>query len=1646
MIWICTHFIKDTRSAKTLIMKKISTSVFFQKDSPANVLLPKRKTKKCYVLFLLVALLEFPNHFSSQIVQRGNAVTAASTTNTISIAKPAGLVAGDMMIANITSSDNNSLNNRDANLAGWTLIDGHNLNNNQKRGSVLYKIATGSEPLNYLFNVSNFSGTTDNTIGGVIAFSGVNTVNPFDVPPATLNGTNSNAASALSITTLIANSAVIMLGMVENNRSWSNWITANPGGLTELYDFSNLISIGAAWLIKPTAGSTGNGTATLSGNGAAASILIALRPSVPPTISNLSATNGCVGSSLIITGTNFSGATSVSIGGIAATITGITATTVTVTVGAGTTGPVHVITPNGSVTSSISFTVNPLPAAPENPTGNSPQCNPPGVTLTRTGVPPTGVTWYWQTVSNGVSTVNSGVTYNATTSMTYYLRARNNTTGCWSAGSGSIAVVITPTLNTVAGMPNPGNAATGICYSGTGAISAVSWGAVTGANSYDVYFGAGSLPSTVTANITAVSYPTGPLLPNTTYYWKVVPRNACGITTGTTATWSFTTSGVACYCTSTSWKPSGLYINSVAFVGTLTDPPVNTSTFSANGYQNFTGLPIKAVQAQGEGINIIVHSTGDNFLRGTWKAWVDWNRNGIFQPATEEVYNIYGYVGSDATFGFVIPPATVPGNYRIRIKVNNGTAFQRVETYGFDFSPCDNFEDGFFVSNYGETEDYLFTVTAKCNAIISTKTDGSRCGAGNVTLGATASAGVTEFRWYTTPSGGSYTTSSANGSATTFTTPSLSATTNYYVTAWNGSCESQVRTLVIAKINPSPIVSFAPANPIICGENTILKLTAGGDKETVYLINEDFETGGLGVFVNVNNDANTAIIDTNTSWQNRTSTFVPTTTNVWFPAVSSGFGNNKFALASSDSEDPNFPTSTVENSITQANGISSNTFLNLTLKLRLFYSRYFPDGYVNPTEEEYVNIELSTDGGITYPTVLQSFTSDVGSSTKFAELTYNISAYINQPNLKIRVRHRSFAGNGWLPDGIAIDDVELFGEKPLNTSFNYNTSVVDAFTDSAATVPYTSGTPATTIWLKPSAAQLQNASSFNIPVTSTLSNGCIASGSVVITNNSKIWDTSSTDWNASNWKPNNSVPTADKCVVIKKPIVLSSGADGFAKNITIETGGSLAINTGKALTVTDEIINKAGSADFIVASDANLLQLSDTAVNTGNVTVKRNAHLKRLDYNYWASPVSGQNLKVFSPGTLNNRFYTYNESNDFFEVIDPLVTNFNDNGKGYAIRAFNTYGTVLQTFVGNFIGVPNNGVKNLTLNFTDAEHGYNLIGNPYSSNIDFYTLYANNSTLIYNTAYFWTNVNPNPAMQGSNYPGTGYFNNYAVLNGTGGVSATSSGAEGMGSATPNQFVKVGQGFIVKSKAAGTLSFSNGIRTKNNTGTFFNKDVGNETDRFWLNLTTPLGVITTQLIGYLPEATNDFELDYDAPLMILGADAFYSVLSDQQLAIQGRASFLSSDVVSLGTSHYDAGNYTISLGNKEGIFAKGQNIYLKDKETGILTNLTVGLYYKFNAKKGLSEGRFDIVYVPQIILGTDGHAKDDLIVYRDADDFVVKSRRFIYDIEVYDVSGKLLMKLQPQQKEVRVDAAKWIEGIYILKIIREGDNVTRKVRK
>lgn len=254
--------------------------------------------KFTYSLMIAFAAILFSGTAFGQITHV-NSQTASVTSTTITITKPTGLTVGDVMIANILQGENDDdggLN--DATGTDWVEIDGRSLetNTNQTLGwrtTVLYKIATQAD-----VNAANFTFTldgdaNDRNLGGISAFRGVDNANPFDAANGTINVITDDVLAATTKTTVTANSAILMLGMISDDRNFSNWATANPGvfpAINELYDVVGTAtndfgsSIGASWALKPATGATGAGSASLSvaGDIRTGSILIALRPYVDP--------------------------------------------------------------------------------------------------------------------------------------------------------------------------------------------------------------------------------------------------------------------------------------------------------------------------------------------------------------------------------------------------------------------------------------------------------------------------------------------------------------------------------------------------------------------------------------------------------------------------------------------------------------------------------------------------------------------------------------------------------------------------------------------------------------------------------------------------------------------------------------------------------------------------------------------------------------------------------------------------------------------------------------------------------------------------------------------------------------------------------------------------------------------------------------------------------------------------------------------------------------------------------------------------------------------------------------------------------------------------------------------------------------------
>ena len=515
-----------------------------------------------------------------------------------------------------------------------------------------------------------------------------------------------------------------------------------------------------------------------------------------------------------------------------------------------------------------------------------------------------------------------------------------------------------------------------------------------------------------------------------------------------------------------------------------------------------------------------------------------------------------------------------------------------------------------------------------------------------------------------------------------------------------------------------------------------------------------------------------------------------------------------------------------------------------------------------------------------------------------------------------------------------------------------------------------------------------------------------------------------TTWNGLTWS--NGAPTASVEAIIAGNYSTIANGTFTAKKLTLNSG-SLIINSGTNLIVQNEVINNGSTTGLVIENNANLIQDSSNIVNanTGAITVKRNSNaLRRLDYTIWSSPVAEQNILAFSPSTLSNRFYSYNETTNLYNVVNPLTTQF-ATAMGYLIRMPNDHPATPTVWNGSFTGVPNNGTINKTITYNgSAPFGYNMLGNPYPSTINAQAFIVANTANIESSLYFWRKIN---GVTGSSA--------YAVYNSLGATATPSS-------ASPNGTIQVGQGFFVKAKSNSTISFTNAMRVANNDNQFFRTNEVQK-DRIWLNLTNASGVFSQTLIGYLEEGSQGVD-SYDAKYINDSPIALTSNINNEEYTIQSRSTFDPADVVSFNFKTDTAGDYTIAIDHFDGLFTGQQAIYLKDNTTGIETDLKAGSY-TFTATAGVDNTRFSLKY--QRILNADmlEFNQNNVRVYMKKGILYVNSgTNVIMTIEVYDIQGRLIA----QQKSVKATAAsihnlKATNQVLIVKIIDENSKVVIK---
>jgi hypothetical protein len=509
-----------------------------------------------------------------------------------------------------------------------------------------------------------------------------------------------------------------------------------------------------------------------------------------------------------------------------------------------------------------------------------------------------------------------------------------------------------------------------------------------------------------------------------------------------------------------------------------------------------------------------------------------------------------------------------------------------------------------------------------------------------------------------------------------------------------------------------------------------------------------------------------------------------------------------------------------------------------------------------------------------------------------------------------------------------------------------------------------------------------------------------------------------TDWNTpstSNWSEG-FVPDASNKVII--PTMSTVYISEPAACDSIQNNGSLTVNAGQTFTV-GTIQDGLGSYSFqsdITSGPSSFLH------QTNGLPANFNSSF--ADLNKWyliSSPISNASSNMFSGQYLDY----WNETTAHWVDITSLSTNLTP-GKGYSLKKTNDHSV-------SYFGLLNNGditISNLhyTSSNPDSLKGWNLLGNPYPSVLDFKKI-----DLTGVSAVAGVSVWPHNETTSSSYI------NYS---------------QGGGGNDEARYIQPGQGFMFQLTADNqSLTFTNDARTHKGLASF---DKGkNKTNNYPESLRiTVKGEATTTIdetyISFREGATTSFDSYYDIH-KLFGATAnphifsYINMEENEKAAIQSFPQPDNGDIIHLGLRIVENGLYKLQFSGMN-TFAANQAFILIDNKSNDTYSVRKDSIITFYHERGDSENRFDLLFEMTTGLDEINDISDNIFIYYNDNNLYIRNLTFDNkntNIGIFDILGQKLMeeKIGDATGGIPVDLP---SAYYIIQIQSENEMITKKV--
>ena len=513
------------------------------------------------------------------------------------------------------------------------------------------------------------------------------------------------------------------------------------------------------------------------------------------------------------------------------------------------------------------------------------------------------------------------------------------------------------------------------------------------------------------------------------------------------------------------------------------------------------------------------------------------------------------------------------------------------------------------------------------------------------------------------------------------------------------------------------------------------------------------------------------------------------------------------------------------------------------------------------------------------------------------------------------------------------------------------------------------------------------------------------------------------DWNKiSNWQlvcegwtdpqPATELPSSNPEMI--DDIIVAEDLDAtsnyIVKDVELLADVTLKITSTGALEIIGDIANTDENALIV---DADINGTGSLVHNSDDVKAKVNCYIDNssisrnwsADWHFISSPVANQAIESFIPTEENYDFYSWSEFNSTWnnQKKDNSTANdfYTDNGfdfakgRGYLV-AYENEGYK------KFLGTLNNGDVTYPLSCsTDGEFviekytGFNLLGNPYPSYIDWEAEGWTRDMLELQTVWIYDDD----------------VNNYITYT-LGGV-ATNGGS---------QYIAPCQGFFVKAKTPGNFVMTNDIRTKSKSA--FRKDNDENIFKVRVNGASGQDEIAV-VIGDNDDVFKMFSLNESAPSLYInkGVGNYTVVYIDDEKSLP-----LNFEVESMS-------KFTISLSESGNDFTE---IYLEDRLTGEKVNLLTDSY-SFLHSKGNKKERFVLT-----MAHSSQPTAHSQFAYISNGELVITEISGDATINIYDIMGRNEIDRIHTNAEYRIHTDGLSSGFYIIQKIDDKGIKTQKI--